>query len=541
MESGIAGNMFKSYKSYLLLISAILVVVIISIGTAADVGSGDDISIHYSDKKFLVNNWEQREPGGSFFSILPDYLPEEMVLVVESRYQRVEASVNGKVIYQYGVNMDRSFFLPGNIQCYIPILTDYAGQEIEVRMIPYTKYHEPFLENAYLACRGQVLFDLLTDNLLIAVFCILIGFGGVAALTVTMILLIRHYRYGVRLFGTLGVFMLLVSVWVMTDSNLAQLFCGNSQLILILSFESFMLLPVPFLGFIDTVCAPEKRTLHVISGVYLINFVIQNFLYLTENGDFIHMLPFTHTIMVITVIYLLAYMTRESIVKRSFYSEGILVGVCIYVVVVVFSLIRFYQLEGRDNGRLMIPGFLLFVLVLIMMAARKFLEISESVAKTRLFQEMAYKDIMTGFCNRSAYEEKQDRHPGNVQGDLSVAMLDINNLKQINDTYGHSEGDSLICDAANCIRKAYGEKAEYYRTGGDEFVVIFPDQAIRAEEFEERLERQLTEVNRLRKLKLSIADGYAVIQSSDQRKVTMEELVAEADERMYQKKCQLKV
>ena len=50
--------------------------------------------------------------------------------------------------------------------------------------------------------------------------------------------------------------------------------------------------------------------------------------------------------------------------------------------------------------------------------------------------------------------------------------MDINGLKQVNDTYGHLAGDELIIGAANCIQTSMGKFGRIYRTGGDEFVAL---------------------------------------------------------------------
>ena len=56
-------------------------------------------------------------------------------------------------------------------------------------------------------------------------------------------------------------------------------------------------------------------------------------------------------------------------------------------------------------------------------------------------------------------------------------MMDINNLKDVNDSQGHQAGDQLICTAAACIRQAFQHFGSCYRFGGDEFVVILENEA----------------------------------------------------------------
>ena len=69
--------------------------------------------------------------------------------------------------------------------------------------------------------------------------------------------------------------------------------------------------------------------------------------------------------------------------------------------------------------------------------------------------------------------------------DTGVAYIDLNGLKQVNDSLGHEAGDRLICSAAQCILKTFPENA--YRIGGDEFVIILPESG--KAEFEEQMEQ----------------------------------------------------
>ena len=64
----------------------------------------------------------------------------------------------------------------------------------------------------------------------------------------------------------------------------------------------------------------------------------------------------------------------------------------------------------------------------------------------------------------------------------SYLAVDINGLKEVNDTFGHEAGDQLIIGAANCIERAFGDYGKVFRTGGDEFIVLLtediPDEVI---------------------------------------------------------------
>lgn len=86
----------------------------------------------------------------------------------------------------------------------------------------------------------------------------------------------------------------------------------------------------------------------------------------------------------------------------------------------------------------------------------------------------AYKDMLTGLENRTAYIEyieKLENKIKNKGADFTVAMFDINGLKQINDIEGHDAGDAAINKAADILRESFPDE-RIFRIGGDEFVVI---------------------------------------------------------------------
>ena len=143
---------------------------------------------------------------------------------------------------------------------------------------------------------------------------------------------------------------------------------------------------------------------------------------------------------------------------------------------------------------------------------------------------VAETDPLTGFENRYSYNKflatKADSsHP------TCIFMLDINNLKYINDTFGHDKGDELIKNSSLAIKETFYsfDKKNCYRLGGDEFIAIMDNIK------EDEIESYITKFNeKMKKYKVSIALGYAY--TSDISKEGYESLMIEADKKMYEKK-----
>ena len=117
---------------------------------------------------------------------------------------------------------------------------------------------------------------------------------------------------------------------------------------------------------------------------------------------------------------------------------------------------------------------------------------------------------------------------------------DINNLKKINDSYGHSVGDQYIQLAARVLREALSSEAIIARIGGDEFGIILTNQEeIMCEKICNKINVTAKEMTIKKDLEenLSISLGCAI---QDQIGVDGERLFNEADQKMYEEKALLK-
>ena len=116
-----------------------------------------------------------------------------------------------------------------------------------------------------------------------------------------------------------------------------------------------------------------------------------------------------------------------------------------------------------------------------------------------------------------------------------MAVCDINGLKYVNDTQGHSAGDQLIKEACALICACFKHGA-VFRTGGDEFTVILQDQGFDTmDEAVSRMNRQVEE--NIEKGAVVVSIGCAVLEPGDQR---LQDMFERADKIMYERKQELK-
>lgn len=148
-------------------------------------------------------------------------------------------------------------------------------------------------------------------------------------------------------------------------------------------------------------------------------------------------------------------------------------------------------------------------------------------------QNQIEEDAMTHLYNKKAIERIVNRIlDTDVTGQQAFYLIDIDNFKYINDTFGHVFGDTVIQDLAAAITRIFPERARIGRIGGDEFVVFFPDtdqeQArVAADQVNREMRREIAADLEL--VQISCSVGVAMCQKGDD----YQNLVRKADAAMY--------
>ena len=90
-------------------------------------------------------------------------------------------------------------------------------------------------------------------------------------------------------------------------------------------------------------------------------------------------------------------------------------------------------------------------------------------------QYICYHDAMTGLYNRAFFEVEMLRLEGIKAKNIGIVVIDLDGLKVVNDTLGHSIGDKLLLDAAKILIENVRDSDVVARIGGDEFVLLLPN------------------------------------------------------------------
>lgn len=158
------------------------------------------------------------------------------------------------------------------------------------------------------------------------------------------------------------------------------------------------------------------------------------------------------------------------------------------------------------------------------------------IARTRDLTSASFMDQSTQLLNRRAFEEKKaDLALSQLKGDFVYITADLNGLKQVNDTLGHTAGDELIKGAADCLKACFGAYGDLYRIGGDEFAAMLVLPETQLKEAMEALDQTTERWQGKQVQGLSISCGYATSREFPSENIT--ELVRISDERMYAAKA----
>ena len=534
-------------KSYIVTIAVALLIVLMTIvfrnGLEVKLAIplpelSDQWSITLDGQEQLLTTYPARvnvDVGQSYTIYKTIQSSEELLsLLIYADHQDITVRLDDDIIYVSSQETN-SYSLYAAIH-HIVTVSHHTGED---QVLSIT-YHSPYAKTSGLIApiyetvgnNGSLYTRILFQHIGSVGFGILFIMIGIVTLAISLVV-DRSKPHG-RLY--LAQFAILLGCWIITKSTLLQFVTNNAYILGGLHLTLFMIIPIPLLiyykGYITEKF--ENEVLGLI-GYFGLQAIVITLLQVFGVLDFMQPILFVSVMAMIAMATLLVFividvLNNNELAKKfsRYYGIFFLYGFITFINEQTFS---HDDLEIYSLAVLAIFSIIIFMDYIFSIENRlKLSYLSEDYAR------LAYMDRLTGSKNRHAYEEDFERFFENdrVKEHLRLVFFDFDGLKQINDKYGHVEGDFALKEGFRMIMNAFGRFGECYRIGGDEFACII--QSLDDDLYESCRKQLINDVKSMsayHKFDLSISVVTSIYQLQDQNP---NDMIIRADINMYHNK-----
>lgn len=479
-------------------------------------------------------------------------LPQDTVLFPVLEIYLVHCAtrvyVDDEVIYEYGFEQYEKKKLLGYGMQIVPLPYEYAGKTLTI----YMKFAE---KNATTNMQVPVICDgtkyirnlcmekrnVLAVNLFLVVF-------GIVLFLLSIPFSLMNSRF--KNLACIGGFSTLMSVWSICSSDLFLVFTYSLDKKTYIEFLTLYCCTIPLLIYFWDEMHNRKhnwitKIYYIVLGAQTAFFVFACIAQFFSIISFAQLLVIQHGLFLLFGFFLMSICVNDFIAK-NFQHIWIFAGTTILLIIGLADIIRynwekyFISEQGYRYINITFYGTLFFI---VFQSIDFFLSVHDelvTVAHSEVLERMAYTDELTGIYNRRKCEEVLDEMDHQKQA-CGIFYFDLNNLKQINDTYGHEKGDELIKCFATSLQEAFENRGVVCRMGGDEFIAIISNpKGNDSKHFSKKIMERLNENQKQLQIdvKISTAIGYA--STNFQKKHGIKETMRKADARLYKNKSYMK-
>ncbi len=512
--------------------------------TLAD-GSPADIE-HLNEIAGVTPNHEY-----SIYLTLPSKLEQGLSLNFRSKNIFYRVYIDGSLRYEPYVE-DFFFYTKsyGTRWNFVPLNTDDAGKTVELCFSTVYDSSRACIDNTSIDTASCMILTILQEKSVALITCILLLFVGLLLIIADIPVNIQSEKNHELMY--LGLFAVSIAVWCLSETNLIQLFTGDSRIMQIVSCYSLMLIPIPMVLYLDSAFGFRRRIIvPIIIWLSFAEYIVCTILHFTQILDYRETLRATHIMLVISAVTLLTTIVKNAFVVSKNQIKNVYrvlrgIGLMGIAFATGIDLWRFYQGNSTDSAMFVRIGLLVFIICYGSSSLEKTINAVRLGVKAEFVSQLAYKDGLTGIGNRTSFQEHlvELEKSKLTEPSIGIVMFDVNDLKYVNDNLGHSFGDNMLVESAKIIKNAFNTAdAGCYRIGGDEFAVV-----ICGEDAKSQYERGITrffdaiqEYNRNPKFpfRISIAHGCAIY-DANQPEAKLLDLYEQADACMYKNKKEIK-
>ncbi|MCR5626348.1 MAG: GGDEF domain-containing protein [Lachnospiraceae bacterium] len=546
-------------KKYLIIVKLILVIVLASFIFVAmsfidqkyeypviDLNDGwtvidgdevrEDVNIHDIDVGI-------RKDGNVL--ILTHELPHERIhtpaIYLRSGLCALTVTIDGGMIYTYGKDYAQNGKLIPKKANYIPLPEQFGGKTVRI-IINYSEDNiHSALSNVYLGNRAELVRYVIGTKRGVLVLSVFLAVFGICLILLSpYLLLYGNNDLGIAICGLMAFMM---GYYALCYYDLLLMFSDNLEMSTVGEYVSVYMVSVLILVFLYTV--QRDRLKRVTAVLACANILVVAVLIV------LHVLNILHINMVIRyiqgfsiiqsfyVLYVAVKTFRQNRMEELhdaalWLSDNcLLAGMVVFVVSALADVLKYVIIAALNSNRriynfsFVTYGALVFVIAMVMNYFFHTISHYNADDVRKKLMGVAYTDPLTRISNRARSEMELVRLEQD-KNEYVIINIDLDHLKEINDTKGHLEGDRLLRGFANELSNAFYDAKIVGRMGGDEFIVIMG--SIRWNTLEKRLESFQEEL----KGKYDFSYGFA--KNSEVKGTTAHEVFLMADSRMYMMK-----
>lgn len=377
---------------------------------------------------------------------------------------------------------------------------------------------------------NNLLFKTNTITFMMLSFIFIIGFFFIYLFIISDV---RNRHTWVQL--CFGINAICMSIWIFANSKLLQYFIHEIAIITHIEFQFFyatiitsVLLAKASFDFLKNFKDINKYL--VFSNIAVI--LILDIFNLIGSISYYASLPFVHVIIFANlIIFVLETIQLCFVQKRSLNYFAVSMG---FIGFLLFSIFELIFSKLLNSGKIaitvtyMVYGYFYFLYNIFMTAVNLIRTSHLNKTDNMKLKNLAFKDELTKLNNRTVLEEV-----AKVLKNYTLIIFDLNNLKLLNDSFGHRTGDLILIKFAEILTLTLGEKTTLCRFGGDEFIAIIPTiNQLEIESYIQSFEYTIKRTVLSSDFTISASYGISSTLEADE----FDEILKLADKRMYEMK-----
>lgn len=340
-----------------------------------------------------------------------------------------------------------------------------------------------------------------------------------------------------RGFSHAGLFAILLSLWMFSESRMMQFFTGSELLIGSLAYLTLPLFPIPLLTYLsDYVLKHDQKQLKVMKIIFIVHVFLVIIVYLTNLMDFFQTVFISQFWLVTAIILVIILLIRDAVIHHNQDAIRFIKAFFVLAVFAAFELIGFALGDFQSTSYFLSIGVAILMIILLIAYIRYVVERMKLSHEKELYERLAFIDHVTQGQNRLSFERDLDGifNDPHKREKLRLVLFDLDNLKSINDAYGHVEGDKAIKQAFDIITETFKDQGMCYRIGGDEFACLYDSSD---ELIYEQKKKEIDEKTKIFEdatpYHFGLSYGSALAKTFD---TSSKDLIHQADIDMYQHK-----